>query len=105
MPTIGFFDAKVTDRLVQTAHQYLCKPCNPTELKEAISRALFLQDLLANEHLKQFVSQIHSLPGLPSLYTELMIELQRAAPSLASRAKVPAGGASGDATDGGARAG
>jgi putative nucleotidyltransferase with HDIG domain len=78
----GFFDAKVTDRLLQTAHQYLCKPCSPTELKEAISRALFLRDLLANERLKQFVSQIQSLPCVPALYTELMMELQRSAPSL-----------------------
>jgi hypothetical protein len=66
----------------QTAHQYLCKPCSPIELKEAISRALFLRDLLANQHLQQFVSQLQSLPGVPCLYSELMIELQRSEPSL-----------------------
>ncbi len=78
----GFFDAKVTDRIVQTAHQYLGKPCSPIELKEAIWRALFLRDLLANQPLKHFVSQLQTLPGIPALYSELMMELQRGAPSL-----------------------
>jgi len=78
----GFFDAKVTDRLIQTAHHYLYKPCTAIELKEAIARALFLRDLLANQELKNFISQIPALPCPPTQYTELLLELQKAVPSI-----------------------
>jgi HD-like signal output (HDOD) protein len=77
----GFFDPKVTERLVQTAHQYLYKPCSAVELKEAISRAIFLRELLANEELKKLTAQISPLPGLPTLYSELSLELQTAKPN------------------------
>ncbi len=79
----GFFDAKATSRMMQTAHQYLCKPCNPVEVTEAISRALFLRDLLANQDLQRLVTQMQALPMLPALYSELMNELQGKDPSLA----------------------
>src|SRR2546425_1121879 len=52
------------------------------ELKDAISRALFLRDLLANHDLQRVVSQIQALPSLPALYTELMLELQGPDPSI-----------------------
>ena len=76
----GFFEAHVTERLVQSAHQYLCKPCSATELKEAISRSLFLRDLLMNQDLKQFLAQNTVLPSPSSLYTELVMELQSPSP-------------------------
>lgn len=78
----GFFDSKATSRMMQTAHQYLCKPCNPVEVTEAIARALFLRDLLANQDLQRLVTQMQALPTLPALYSELMNELQGKDPSL-----------------------
>lgn len=69
-------------RLVGTAHQYLSKPCNLDELEVAIDQALEQREILTNEALKKLVSQLQSLPSIPSLYLELVEELQRDEPSL-----------------------
>ena len=66
---------------VGQAHQYLSKPCDPELLKQTISRACALRDLLSNKSLMLLVSQMQSLPSLPSLYMELMKELESDDPS------------------------
>lgn len=63
-------------RLVGSAHQYLSKPCDAETLKSTISRAVTLRDLLGNESLKQLISQMKSLPSLPSLYAEVIEEVR-----------------------------
>jgi HD-like signal output (HDOD) protein len=67
---------------VGPAHQYLSKPCDPELLKETVSRACTLRDLLTNERLTLVVSQMQSLPSLPSLYMELMKQLELPDPSI-----------------------
>jgi HD-like signal output (HDOD) protein len=73
----GSFDWHTTLRLLNIAHQYLSKPCDPIALREVIGRALFLRDLLANRHLQTVVAKMQSLPSIPGLYAELMKELQK----------------------------
>lgn len=69
-------------QLVGPAHQYLSKPCNAEELRNAIARAFALRDLLGNEQLKQLATRVKCLPSLPSLYQQLNAELQKEDPSL-----------------------
>ncbi len=69
-------------RLVGPAHQYLSKPCNPDELRQAITRALALRDVLGNERLKQLATRIKNLPTLPALQNRLAEELEKESPSL-----------------------
>ena len=69
-------------RLVGTAHQYLSKPCKFEELESAIEQALEQREILTSESLKKLVSQLQSLPSIPSLYLELVDELQKDDPSL-----------------------
>jgi HD-like signal output (HDOD) protein len=69
-------------RLVGPAHQYLSKPCNAEELRNAIARAFALRDLLCNEQLKQLATRVKCLPSLPALYTQLNEEFQKEEPSL-----------------------
>ena len=64
-------------RLVGPAHQYLSKPLEPELLREAITRAFSLQDLLASEQLKRLVTQIQFLPSVPALYIEIVKELRK----------------------------
>jgi HD-like signal output (HDOD) protein len=71
-------------RLVGPAHQYLSKPCDPDELREAISRSLNLRDLLGNERLKRLTTRIKNLPSSPSVQSRLAMELQKPSPSLES---------------------
>ena len=84
----GFFDIKTTPRLMNTAHQYLCKPCEPMALREAVVSALALRDLLTSKDLQCLVSQIPALPSLPALWMELIQELQKREPSIARIASV-----------------
>ena len=63
-------------RAVGPMHQYLSKPCDAQILQDTIQRALAMQELLAEPSLRQLVSQLSSLPSLPSLYEELVKELE-----------------------------
>jgi len=77
----GHSDQELVLSSVGQAHQYLSKPCDPELLKQTIGRACVLRDLLANNSLMLLVSQMQSLPSLPSLYMELMQELEAPEPS------------------------
>jgi len=72
----GHSDKEMIFKSVRPAHQYLSKPCDAEVLKSAVSRASALRDLLAQESLKSVVSNLDSLPSLPSLYAEIMDELR-----------------------------
>lgn len=61
---------------VRPAHQYLAKPCDVRAIKAMVGRACALRNLLSNEALQRLVTQLQSLPSLPSLYTVLVGELQ-----------------------------
>src|SRR6185295_17458689 len=78
----GHSDQEMILSSVGPAHQYLSKPCDPELLKETVSRACTLRDLLTNERLTLLVSQMQSLPSLPSLYLEVMKQLELPDPSI-----------------------
>ena len=84
----GYFDWTATPKLMNAAHQYLCKPCDLAELQETISRALFLRDVLNNKQLQRVVSQVQCLPSMPSLYIELVDELNHPHPSAQQIAEI-----------------
>ena len=56
---------------VEPTHQYMAKPCDSDELKATIRRACGLRDLLNDGALRSLVTQIESVPSLPSVYREL----------------------------------
>ena len=72
----GYADQELVMKSVGAAHQYLSKPCDAETLKHAVGHACSLRDLLSNASLQRIVSQMESLPSLPSLYAELIQELQ-----------------------------
>jgi putative nucleotidyltransferase with HDIG domain len=72
----GMADKEVTLPSVMLAHQYLDKPCDPKVLRATVERAFNLRVMLANPELKQLVSRVHSLPSIPSVYTELIQAIQ-----------------------------
>lgn len=78
----GHADREAVLRLVGPAHQYLPKPCNPEELRTAITRTLTMRELLTSEQLKQLVSRIDCLPSLPSSHAQLTEELRKLDPSV-----------------------
>lgn len=72
----GTADNEMILKTVKSAHQYLSKPCEAETLTSTVSRAFALRDILAQEDLKRLVSQMESLPSLPSLYTQVMELIQ-----------------------------
>lgn len=77
----GQSDQEGVLRSVGPAHQFLSKPCDPELLIDTIGRALRLRDLLEEPDLRRLVSRLGNLPSLPSLYKQLVDELQAAEPS------------------------
>lgn len=72
----GHADRESVFRATRPMHQYLAKPCSADTLRNTITRAFVLRDVLQSSSLKQLVSQIDTLPTLPSLYTEVVNEIE-----------------------------
>jgi HD-like signal output (HDOD) protein/CheY-like chemotaxis protein len=64
------------------AHQFLFKPCESEVLLNMLARAVSQSDRLINERVKKLISQMRTVPSLPSLYVELMREMRTEDPSL-----------------------
>ncbi|MBI3415705.1 MAG: HDOD domain-containing protein [Verrucomicrobia bacterium] len=60
---------------VWNTHQYLSKQSSPGEFVTTVSRSLAADSWLANEKLKTLVTRMRTLPALPSLYFEVLREL------------------------------
>ena len=78
----GHAEREAVLRLVGPAHQYLSKPCEAEELRNAIARAFSLRDLLCNDKLKQLATRVKCLPSLPALHQQLTEEFKKEDPSL-----------------------
>lgn len=72
----GHSDREIIFKSTRPAHQYLCKPCDAETLKTTVKRAFALRGLLSNDSLRTVISQIASLPVLPSVYAQVQKELQ-----------------------------
>jgi len=68
----GTYDREQALASAVSAHQFLAKPCDPAELKNAVDRALAMQATLGNTGVKDFISRLKSLPSIPTVYTELV---------------------------------
>jgi HD-like signal output (HDOD) protein/CheY-like chemotaxis protein len=65
-------------RAVPLAHQFLTKPCDPDELRSAVSRATTLQQVLFRTELLPVIGGVDALPSPPSVIMELSGLLARA---------------------------
>ena len=74
-------------RSIAQAHQFLSKPCDPQELGTRLSQAFAMRDLLSNQSVKTVVSRLRSLPSLPALYEEIMVQLRSEEPSFTQIAR------------------
>ena len=67
----GQADEESILRTVGVVHQFLAKPCDPEILKMVLLQTSALQDMLSDGGLKNLISQIGTLPSLPSTYAKL----------------------------------
>jgi putative nucleotidyltransferase with HDIG domain len=63
-------------RAIGPAHQFMSKPCDPQVLVSTIDRACGLQSQLRDESLQEVIARIDCLPSLPSIYRDLVQELE-----------------------------
>ena len=78
----GQLDQEMTLKSVQLAHQSLSKPCDAEVLKHTLAKLFALRDFLSDDSIKSIISQIESLPSMPSIYTEIVTEMQSEDPAI-----------------------
>jgi len=59
------------------SHQYLSKPCDYETLKSTLDKACRLRDLLSNTPIQRLVTNLTSIPSVPTLYFELLDLLEQ----------------------------
>lgn len=70
----GQSDEEQLQKAANIAHQFLSKPCSSEMIKDVIDNAFFTFGILNNEQVKRILSNIDSLPTLPTVYKQLMEE-------------------------------
>ena len=78
----GQLNQEMTLKSVRLAHQSLSKPCDVKVLKQTLAKIFALRDILSDESIKGIISQIESLPSIPSIYTEIVTEMQSEEPAI-----------------------
>jgi putative nucleotidyltransferase with HDIG domain len=78
----GQSSSDATLKAVRVAHRQLNKPCEPEVLREVIRRSCALRQLLGQSMLAALALRLDSVPSLPSLYFEVVRELESKDPSL-----------------------
>ncbi|MGD8262282.1 MAG: response regulator [Desulfobacterales bacterium] len=78
----GHLEHEMTLKSVQIAHQSLSKPCKAEVLKHTLKKLFALRNFLSDESIKKIVSQIESLPSMPSIYTKIIEEMHSPDPSI-----------------------
>ncbi len=77
-------------RSASVAHRFLQKPFDVATLKSTIEQAEALRNVLGNPALRSLVNEIKTLPSLPSIYQDLMHEMQAPQASLKKAARIVA---------------
>lgn len=72
----GYADSELTLASIHAIHQFINKPASADTIAKALQRALFTCSWLSNQTLKDELGAIENLPALPSVYNELMADIQ-----------------------------
>jgi HD-like signal output (HDOD) protein len=64
-------------RAFRVAHRMLNKPCDPEILKRTIGNACALQALVSDAAVRKLITGKDSIPSLPSLFLEILAELDK----------------------------
>ncbi len=68
-------DQEFTLKCVNTAHQFLAKPCDSGNLLATLGRALSVDKMVCNPQLKTLVAQLKTIPSLPDVFHRLQEQL------------------------------
>lgn len=68
----GYADQESVAQCLSATHQFLPKPCQLNVLRDTLSRVCALDDALMDPRIKNLVSQLNTIPSIPSLYFRIM---------------------------------
>lgn len=71
----GYIGNEIILESLHIAHQFVAKPTDSKKLICSIERALYLRDLISDDCIKETLGSLESLPVLPAIYDELMVEI------------------------------
>ncbi|HLO65542.1 MAG TPA: response regulator [Holophaga sp.] len=76
----GCDDQGLAMEVVDRAHQFLRKPCDPAYLKSVLRRTFSLGSQVESGHAKELVARVGRLPSVPTLFQEInrLMESERA---------------------------
>jgi response regulator RpfG family c-di-GMP phosphodiesterase len=86
----GVVDQKEIAESLRETHQFMPKPFRPKALRATLARISGLDAYLQDEKIRDTVAQLDTLPSFPSLYFEIMKELDAPDPSLEKVATIVA---------------
>ena len=86
----GVVDQKEIAESLRETHQFMPKPFRPKALRATLARISGLDAYLQDEKIRDTVAQLDTLPSFPSLYFEIMKELDAPDPSLEKVAAIVA---------------
>ncbi len=90
MMVSGMQDQQEVARCLGLTHQFLPKPFNLKSFRATLARVCQLGVFLEDPRLQAIVAQVKSLPSVPSLYLEMMTEINREDSSLEALAAIVA---------------
>jgi HD-like signal output (HDOD) protein len=71
----GYIGHEIILESLHMAHQFVSKPADSKKLISSIERVLYLRDLITDDCIKETLGSLESLPVLPAIYDELMVEI------------------------------
>ena len=84
----GYSESALASRAAAVAYRILAKPCNPTELRDAIERVCSLQDMFCTPEIRKNIGAIGELPSLSTTYISLSRATQDPEVSIAQVASI-----------------
>ena len=72
----GQANEQVTTKALRLAHQFLHKPVDPQDLKQAIARACAVQKVICSDSIRAVVARCDSLPSTPTIYNDLRLAVE-----------------------------
>ncbi|MCF7886332.1 MAG: HDOD domain-containing protein [Candidatus Marinimicrobia bacterium] len=84
----GIADQNLNLKALHLVHQYLPKPCQKNTLINTLERSLAIKNIMESSRVRKIISQLNSLPSLPSMYYEIMNEVNNEHSSIRDIGKI-----------------
>lgn len=78
----GHSEEETIIKSVQTAHQFLSKPCPTEKIIDTINNAFKIREISTSPCITNVISRIETLPSMPSLYQSILEEIKSSDASL-----------------------